>query len=220
MAARGILQALCECRWGIGTHCRFFTLRPLQEISQAQIDSVVSPTISADSERAAVFASTGQLHGITAAQSAAAGSRPVILQFRLVQLCAHSQPGFTCCIPPPYPSPAVNNYFTVFSGYLVFFMQAGFAMLCAGSVRAKNAKNIILLNILDACFGCFAWYLTGFAFAFGDPVAYEQCNGLEGAELAACEAGPAIPGLSASQAFIGNRFFVMSKLPRENFWLW
>jgi Amt family ammonium transporter len=132
------------------------------EISQAQIDSVVSPTISAD----------------------------------------------------------INNYFTVFSGYLVFFMQAGFAMLCAGSVRAKNAKNIILLNILDACFGCCAWYLTGFAFAFGDPVAYEQCNGLEGAELAACEAGPAIPGLSASQAFIGNRFFVMSKLPRENFWLW
>ena len=48
-------------------------------------------------------------------------------------------------------------------------MQAGFAMLCAGSVRAKNAKNIILLNILDACFGCCAWYLTGFAFAYGDP---------------------------------------------------
>ena len=34
---------------------------------------------------------------------------------------------------------------------------AGFAMLCAGSVRAKNAKNIILLNILDACFGCIGW---------------------------------------------------------------
>lgn len=39
----------------------------------------------------------------------------------------------------------------------VFFMQAGFAMLSAGSVRAKNAKNIILLNLLDACFGCLAW---------------------------------------------------------------
>jgi Amt family ammonium transporter len=42
-------------------------------------------------------------------------------------------------------------------------------MLSAGSVRAKNAKNIILLNLLDACFGCFAWYATGYAFAFGDP---------------------------------------------------
>jgi ammonia channel protein AmtB len=50
-------------------------------------------------------------------------------------------------------------------------MQAGFAMLCAGSVRAKNAKNIILLNLLDACFGVFAWWATGFAFAYGDPIA-------------------------------------------------
>ena len=30
-------------------------------------------------------------------------------------------------------------------------------MLCAGSVRAKNAKNIILLNLLDACLGGLAW---------------------------------------------------------------
>ncbi|PSC70378.1 ammonium transporter isoform B [Micractinium conductrix] len=44
-------------------------------------------------------------------------------------------------------------------------------MLSAGSVRAKNAKNIILLNLLDACFGCLAWYATGWAFAFGDPAA-------------------------------------------------
>lgn len=114
----------------------------------------------------------------------------------------------------------VNNYFTVFSGYLVFFMQAGFAMLCAGSVRSKNAKNIILLNILDACFGCCAWYLTGFAFAFGDPVPFEHCGGLEGPALLECEAGDPIPGLSASQAFIGNRFFAQSNLPRSSFWLW
>lgn len=49
--------------------------------------------------------------------------------------------------------------YTLLSGYLVFFMQAGFAMLSAGSVRAKNAKNIILLNLLDACFGCLAWWV-------------------------------------------------------------
>lgn len=51
----------------------------------------------------------------------------------------------------------IDTGFTLLSGYLVFFMQAGFAMLSAGSVRAKNAKNIILLNLLDACFGCLAW---------------------------------------------------------------
>ncbi|KAI3435774.1 hypothetical protein D9Q98_001832 [Chlorella vulgaris] len=129
--------------------------------------------------------------------------------------------GLIDAVVSPTISADINNYFTVMSGYLVFFMQAGFAMLCAGSVRSKNAKNIILLNILDACFGCCAWYLTGFAFAYGDPVPYEQCNGLEGAELDACNAGPAIlGGVSASQGFIGNRWFVMSKLPRENYWFW
>ena len=55
----------------------------------------------------------------------------------------------------------LNVGWTLLSGYLVFFMQCGFCMLCAGSVRAKNAKNIILLNLLDACFGAMAWYITG-----------------------------------------------------------
>jgi len=63
-----------------------------------------------------------------------------------------------------------DNAWMLQSGYMVFFMQAGFAMLCAGSVRAKNAKNIILLNILDACLGSLCWYATGYAFAYGDPV--------------------------------------------------
>merc|ERR1711871_650995 len=52
--------------------------------------------------------------------------------------------------------------FVLFSAYLVFFMQAGFAMLCAGSVRSKNTKNI-----LDACAGALAFYIFGFAFAYG-----------------------------------------------------
>ena len=102
-------------------------------------------------------------------------------------------------------------------------MQAGFAMLCAGSVRAKNAKNIILLNILDACFGCCAWYLTGWAFAFGDPIAFSHCSSLEGAELDACNAGApfaGLSGLSGSQAFIGNRYFVMSNLDRSMYFAW
>ena len=46
-------------------------------------------------------------------------------------------------------------------------MQAGFAMLCAGSVRSKNTKNILIKNVLDACVGAFAWFLFGYGFAFG-----------------------------------------------------
>lgn len=43
-----------------------------------------------------------------------------------------------------------NEIFLVFSAALVFFMQAGFAMLCAGAVRKKNVQNTMLKNLLDA----------------------------------------------------------------------
>ncbi|GJV02773.1 ammonium transporter 1 member 1, partial [Tanacetum coccineum] len=57
----------------------------------------------------------------------------------------------------------------LFLAYLVFSMQLGFAMLCAGSVRAKNTMNIMLTNVLDAAAGGLFYYLFGFAFAFGTP---------------------------------------------------
>ena len=43
-----------------------------------------------------------------------------------------------------------DTFYLPFAGALVFFMQAGFAMLCAGSVRQKNVKNIMLKDMLDA----------------------------------------------------------------------
>jgi ammonium transporter, Amt family len=55
----------------------------------------------------------------------------------------------------------------VFAGSLVFFMQAGFAMLCAGAVRKKNVQNTLLKNLLDACGASIAWFCVGYAFAFG-----------------------------------------------------
>lgn len=57
--------------------------------------------------------------------------------------------------------------FVLVSGYLVFLMQAGFAMLTAGSVRSKNTKNVLLKNVLDACVGSLAYFLFGWAFAYG-----------------------------------------------------
>ena len=43
-----------------------------------------------------------------------------------------------------------------------------FVQLSAGSVRGKNAKNIILKNLLDACFGSLGWYFFGFGIALGE----------------------------------------------------
>jgi Amt family ammonium transporter len=56
----------------------------------------------------------------------------------------------------------------VFAAALVFYMQAGFAMVCAGSVRLKNVQNTMLKNLLDACGASIAFYSVGYAFAFGD----------------------------------------------------
>jgi len=55
----------------------------------------------------------------------------------------------------------------VFSAALVFFMQAGFAMVCAGAVRKKNVQNTMLKNLLDACGAAIAFFTVGYAFAYG-----------------------------------------------------
>ncbi|GKZ00518.1 hypothetical protein MPSEU_001004200 [Mayamaea pseudoterrestris] len=61
----------------------------------------------------------------------------------------------------------VDTFFLLFAGALVFMMQTGFAMLCAGSVRQKNVKNIMLKNILDASFGAIGFFTIGYGLAFG-----------------------------------------------------
>ena len=62
---------------------------------------------------------------------------------------------------------AIDKMFVLFSGYLVFLMQTGFAMLTAGSVRTKNVKNVLIKNLLDACVGALAYYMFGWSFAYG-----------------------------------------------------
>jgi Amt family ammonium transporter len=57
--------------------------------------------------------------------------------------------------------------YMLLSGFFVFFMQAGFAMLCAGSVRSKNVMNILIKNVLDACIGCMAYFCFGYAISYG-----------------------------------------------------
>lgn len=49
----------------------------------------------------------------------------------------------------------------------IFLMQAGFAMVEVGSVRQKNANNILIKNLFDAVAGALAFWLLGYAFAFG-----------------------------------------------------
>ena len=50
---------------------------------------------------------------------------------------------------------------------LVFFMQAGFAMLESGMVRSKNSINVIMKNYTDMCFGAIVFWAVGYGLMFG-----------------------------------------------------
>ena len=50
---------------------------------------------------------------------------------------------------------------------LVFFMQAGFAMVETGLTRAKNAGNIVMKNLMDFCIGTPIYWFIGFGIMFG-----------------------------------------------------
>ncbi len=61
----------------------------------------------------------------------------------------------------------LNNIWVFIAGVLVFFMQAGFALVEAGLTRAKNVVNIFAKNMADAIIGILAFFACGFAFAYG-----------------------------------------------------
>lgn len=56
---------------------------------------------------------------------------------------------------------------TCVAAFLVFFMQAGFALVEVGFTRAKNACNIIMKNLMDFGIGTIAFYFLGFGLMFG-----------------------------------------------------
>ncbi len=56
---------------------------------------------------------------------------------------------------------------TLIAAALVFFMQAGFAMVEAGFTRAKNAINIMMKNLMDFSIGTLAFWAIGFGVMFG-----------------------------------------------------
>ena len=51
---------------------------------------------------------------------------------------------------------------------LVFWMQAGFAMVETGFTRAKNAGNIIMKNLMDFCIGTVVFSLLGYSLMMGE----------------------------------------------------
>ena len=71
----------------------------------------------------------------------------------------------------------LDTVWVLIAAYLVFFMQAGFAMVETGLTRAKNACNILAKNVIDFVVASLVYFLVGYAFMFGEGNAFIGLKG-------------------------------------------
>ena len=64
----------------------------------------------------------------------------------------------------------VDFLWMIIAGFLVFFMQAGFALVETGLTRSKNAGNIIMKNLMDFSIGSIAFFAIGWGIMYGKDV--------------------------------------------------
>ena len=62
---------------------------------------------------------------------------------------------------------SINIFWMIMGGFLVFFMQAGFALVETGFTRNKNVTHTMMMNMMVFGIGAIGYWLTGFAFQFG-----------------------------------------------------
>src|SRR5213083_1365707 len=71
----------------------------------------------------------------------------------------------------------INFTWTLICGFLVMFMQAGFAIVETGLCRAKNANHTMMMNFMVYGFGLFAYWVCGFAIQMGGVGPYTTLGG-------------------------------------------
>jgi Amt family ammonium transporter len=84
----------------------------------------------------------------------------------------------------------LDTLWVLLAAFLVFFMQAGFGMVEAGFIRAKNTCNILTKNFLDFCMASIGFFMFGYAIMFGEGNAF---FGFKGWFLWGAESGADIP---------------------------
>ena len=73
----------------------------------------------------------------------------------------------------------INFTWTLITGFLVMFMQAGFAMVEAGLCRVKNANHTYMMNFTVYACGLFAYWIIGFAIQMGGAAGNGNLGGLQ-----------------------------------------
>ncbi|NEO57458.1 MAG: ammonium transporter [Okeania sp. SIO3B5] len=71
---------------------------------------------------------------------------------------------------------AVDNIWLLLAGALVFFMNAGFALLEAGFCRSENSVNVLAKNLIVFCVAAIAFWMFGFGLMFGDGSDHAPCR--------------------------------------------
>lgn len=64
----------------------------------------------------------------------------------------------------------LDNMWLLIAGFLVMFMQPGFAMVEAGFTRSKNTANILMKNLMDFSIGSLLYWVIGFTLMYGDSI--------------------------------------------------
>jgi Amt family ammonium transporter len=94
--------------------------------------------------------------------------RWVVIPAVMVVLLAAATPAFAAGEDPVADiGRGLNTVWVLIAAFLVFFMQAGFALLEAGMTRAKNTVNIFFKNTVDFVVATLAFWAIGYAFMFG-----------------------------------------------------
>ncbi len=94
---------------------------------------------------------------------------------------------------------AINFIWTLIAGFLVMFMQAGFALVETGMCRAKNVAHTMSMNFLIYSLAVIGFFITGFAFMMGG------VNAVPAGASAPLVGGPQSLGLSGGDVL--NRMF-------------
>ena len=95
------------------------------------------------------------------------GSAPVTTQDQLNQAQKNEPFAYNLALQVDENRLAINFVWTLVTGYLVMFMQAGFALVETGLCRAKNAGHTMAMNFMVYGLGMLGYYICGFAFQFG-----------------------------------------------------